>query len=224
MKNFAIRLKELRKEKELTQLQLAEKFNISKSSISMYESGSRMPEYETLEAIADYFNVNLDYLVGKSDIRNHSDDTPHAPPIKGESDDIKPRKTKGVKIPVLGRVAAGVPIEAIEEIIDYEEITEDLARTGEFFCLVISGDSMAPRMLENDIVVVKKQSSIESGEIAVVIVNGCDATVKKVVRHEDGISLIPTNQAYSPKFFTNDEVKTLPVGIIGKVIELRGKF
>lgn len=206
MNSLGSKLKERRLELDLTLEEVGEKCGVSKSTVMKWESGEiENMKRDKIVLLAKVLGVTPTYVLGIED-------------------DIKPPKAKGVKIPVLGRVAAGVPIEAIEEIIDYEEITEDLARTGEFFCLVISGDSMAPRMLENDIIVVKKQSSIESGEIAVVIINGCDATVKKVVRHENGISLIPTNQAYSPKFFTNDEVLTLPVGIIGKVVELRGKF
>jgi repressor LexA len=205
MKEIMERLKNRRVELDISYQELADKTGLSKSTLQRYETGSikNMP-IDKLEIVAGALKIDPAFLMGW--------------------ESVKSQKSKGVKIPVLGRVAAGIPIEAIEDVIDYEEITEELARTGEFFCLEISGDSMSPRMLEKDVVVVKKQEMIESGEIAVVLVNGSDATVKKVVIHENGISLISINQAYPPKFFTSDEVQTLPVGIIGKVIELRGKF
>lgn len=133
-------------------------------------------------------------------------------------------KPKGVKIPVLGYVRAGIPISAVEEILDYEEISEEMSRQGKFFALKIKGDSMEPKFSEGDVVIVQQQSTVENGDIAVVLVNGGDATVKKFYRSDSGIKLISTNPAYDPFFFTPDEVNTLPVQIIGKVVELRAKF
>ena len=126
---------------------------------------------------------------------------------------------------MLGEVAASIPLDVIEDIIDYEEIPEDLAKTGDFFGLRIKGDSMSPRMLDGDVVIVRKQNDVESGEIAIVLVNGDSATCKKVVKHDNGITLIANNPAvYEPHFFTMQEVDTLPIKVIGKVVELRGKF
>ena len=133
-------------------------------------------------------------------------------------------KPKGVKIPVLGYVRAGIPISAVEEILDYEEISEEMSRQGKFFALKIKGDSMEPKFSEGDVVIVQQESTVENGDIAVVLVNGDDATVKKFYRSDSGIKLISTNPAYDPFFFTPDEVNTLPVQIIGKVVELRAKF
>lgn len=131
---------------------------------------------------------------------------------------------KGIKIPVLGQVAAGIPIEAIEDIIDYEEIPVEWTKTGEYFGLKIKGDSMSPRILDGDVVIVRKQSTCDSSDIAVILVDGEDATVKKVQISNGGIMLIPLNPAYDPKFFDRQTVLNLPVTIIGKVVELRGKF
>ena len=130
----------------------------------------------------------------------------------------------GVVINVLGRVAAGIPIEAVEDVIDTEEITESLARTGTFFGLQIHGDSMEPKMSEGDIVIVRQQNDAESGEIVIVTVNGTDATCKRLRKYRDGIELISTNPSYEPIFFTKEEVESKPVRIIGKVVELRAKF
>lgn len=113
---------------------------------------------------------------------------------------------------------------AIESIINYEEISQEQARTGEFFGLQIKGDSMEPRITDGDVVIVRKQETVENGEIAVVLINGDDATVKKFYKTDAGIKLVSTNPTYDPFFFTPDEVNTLPVSVIGKVVELRAKF
>lgn len=127
-------------------------------------------------------------------------------------------------IPVLGSVIAGIPIEAIEDIIDYEEIGEDILKTGtEFFGLKVKGNSMSPMLLEGDTLIIKKQDDCENGNIAVVFINGDEATVKKVVKHENGIILQPINPAYDPISFTKKEINKLPVKILGIVVELRRK-
>lgn len=127
-------------------------------------------------------------------------------------------------IPVLGDVAAGIPIEAVQDIVDYEEIDAAMAATGEFFGLRLKGSSMEPRMREDDVVIVRKQSDAESGDTVVVMVNGDSATVKKIKKGPSGITLIPNNPAYDPMFYSNDEIAALPVRILGKVVELRAKF
>ena len=115
-------------------------------------------------------------------------------------------------------------MDAVEYIVDYEEISEEMARKGEYFGLQIKGDSMEPKFSEGDVVIVRKQSTIQSGEIAIVLINGDEATIKKVVLFDGGISLVPTNQAYEVKTFTNEQIEKLPVQILGKVVELRAKF
>lgn len=185
-----------------TQNDLIIDLGINKSTISTWCSGSKMPRMGTIQTLADYFGIL------KSDL------------IEEKTTYIK----KGVKIPVLGEVAAGIPIEAIEDIIDYEEITQDMAKTGEFFGLQIKGDSMSPRMESGDVVIVRKQETVENGEIAVVLVNGDSATVKKIRIQKDGIMLIPLNPSHEPFFYSQKEIEELPVRIIGKVVELRGKF
>ncbi len=131
---------------------------------------------------------------------------------------------KGIKIPVLGCVQAGIPVEAVKDIIDYEEITEEMARTGEYFGLRIKGNSMNPRMQEGDVVIVRKQQDVDSGDVAIVIVDNQEATCKQVKKHEYGISLVSFNTAFEPMFFTNEEIIKKPVAILGKVVELRAKF
>lgn len=213
MPTFKQRLRELRQSKDLSQQKLADIIDMSKSSINMYERGEREPSLETLEAFADCFNVDIDYLLGKSNIPN-----------KTLSYLCEQNKDKGIKIPVLGKVQAGIPVEAIEDIIDYEEIPTSMAKQGEFFALQIRGDSMMPRMVEGDVIIVRKQSDVMNGDIAVVLVNGYDATVKKVKKSTAGITLIPLNTAFDPIYYSNNEIESLPVTVLGKVVELRGKF
>lgn len=108
-----------------------------------------------------------------------------------EEDKEKPRHAR--KIPVLGSVIAGIPIEAIEDIIDWEEIPEEMSKRGECFALMIKGDSMTPSIQEGDVVIVRKQSDVDSGDIAIVLVNGFEATCKQVMKSSDGITLISFN-------------------------------
>lgn len=162
------------------------------------------PSAGKITMLANYFGVSVDYLLGKTD--------------------TKIKKPTGVRIPVLGRVAAGIPIEAITDVDDWEEIPADMAETGEFAALRIRGDSMNPRMEDGDVVIVRIQADCNSGDIAVVMINGCDATCKRLVKTTDGIRLESFNPAYKPMTFTNQEVLELPVRLFGVVVELRAKF
>lgn len=195
------RLRVARKQKGYTQDKLAEIIGTSRSTLAMWETNKSQPSNEMLGILSRTLGVSTDYLLGND-----------------------PQILKGVKIPVLGRVQAGIPIEAIEDILDYEEIEPELAETGEFFALQIKGDSMEPKFSEGDVVIVRRQPDVESGEIAVVLVNGDCATVKKIVKHANGISLVSSNAAYMPMFYTMQEIEDLPVEVLGKVIELRAKF
>lgn len=132
--------------------------------------------------------------------------------------------SKVVKIPVLGKVQAGYPIEAMENIIDYEEISEETARQGDFFALQVKGNSMEPKFSEGDIVIVRKQEDIDSGDIAIILVNGDEATIKKIKKFDGGIHLVPLNPQFDILTYTNEQIEKLPVRCIGKVVELRAKF
>ncbi len=182
--------------------------SLTKGTISKWKSGA-VPRASTLKAIADFFGVSPEYLLSE--------------PIDDSTEPPVP-KNKGVKIPVLGKVQAGIPVEAVEEILDYEEIPESMARHGDYFGLIIRGDSMFPKMVEDDVVIVRKQSNCDSGDIAVILVNGEDATVKKIKKTANGISLIPLNPTFDIVHYSNSEIENLPVSIVGKVVELRRKF
>ena len=204
------KIKDLRKNNHWNQEQLAEMLNrefglkTDRAMVSKWETGYQTPVLYTISCLAKIFNVSIDYLNGDGTAINI--------------------ERKGVSIPVLGYVRAGIPIEAVENILDYEEISIDMASKGEYFALSIKGDSMEPKISEGDVVIVRKQDIVENGELAVVLVNGNDATVKKFYMNENGVSLISTNSAYDPFYYTKEQVDTLPVRVIGKVVELRAKF
>lgn len=205
MKSIGERIKDARKTAGLTQLELAKKTDLSRSYIGDIEKNRYNPSVSTLQLIATATNTPLEDLL---------------PSTKTGSP-----TGRGVRIPVLGRVVAGIPIEAVEEILDYEEITPELAATGEFFALQVRGDSMEPTLRDGDVVIVKKQPTVDSGDIAIVLVNGNDATVKEIKESPSGITLIGHNVAvYTPQFYSNKEIQNLPVQIIGKVVEMRRKF
>ena len=214
MGNFANVFKKLRLSMGLTQEELASKLNISRSRIGMYETGSREPDFETLELIADFFNVDMDYLLGRTE------KTSFLPETIGSY-----LKSKGpvssIRVPVLGSVPAGIPIEAIEDIIDYEEIPSSMAEKGDYFALKIKGHSMEPQIMDGDVVIVLRTDDVDSGDIAIVMVNGDDATCKKVVKQSSGVQLVPINPDFDPLFFTNEEIASKPVRVIGRVSEIR---
>lgn len=206
MPGFSAVFKNLRKDSNLTQSELAKKLGIAPSTVGMYERGQREPDFDTLEKIASLFCVNMNTLLGKEDSFYESG------------------SIVGVRIPVLGKVAAGLPITAVENILDYEEISTEMAASGDYVALKIQGSSMEPRMSDGDVVIVRVQSSVENGEIAVAMVDGSEATVKKVQFLNNGILLQPFNPSYEPIFFSKEEVEKLPVRIFGKVVECRQKY
>ena len=198
------KIKEARKASKLTQRQVSEALNVTAATYSRYENNLIQPDPQTLLKISKILNVSVDYLLGAE---------PQQP------------SSQGVKIPVLGRVVAGIPIEAVTDILDYEEIPAAMAASGEYFALRVQGDSMAPRIKEGDVVIVRKQQEVENGEVAIVLVNGNEATIKEVQFSQFGITLVAWNPSvYTPHFYPMDEVESLPLRILGKVVELRGKF
>lgn len=201
------RLKKLRNEKNLTQRELAKLLKLSPSTIAMYETGQRMPDPETLQKIADFFGVSVDYLLGRSDIPN-----------PGKLGIIPVGET--IKVPVIGVIRAGEPILAEENIIGYEDIPAELAKTGEFFFLKVTGDSMInARIYENDLVLIRKQSDVDDGDIAVVLIENENATLKRIFKNNGTMILHPENPKYKPRIIINEDVK-----IIGKAIEVRHKL
>lgn len=197
------RIKELREKYELTQDQLAQKLETTKQTIFKYENGivTNIPS-DKVEKMASIFNVSPSYILGWDDTIAE-----------------KPNRIK-----VYGSVPAGIPIEAVEDVCDWEDVPMDWIATGDkFIGLKVKGNSMYPKYIDGDTVIVKLQPDCESGQDAVVYVNGYDATLKKVIKQQDGIMLQPINSDYEPKKYDyNDEI--FPVSILGVVVELRRKM
>ena len=227
--NSVERVKKICKERKIPISRLEKDLNFANGYIGQLKKGV-FPD-DRLKAIADYLNVQSAYLTGESEFKTkeemftfldekYNKDGKLAKQVKK----IEELDKKGKIIPVLGDVAAGVPIEAIEDIIDYEEISKDMAHTGDFFGLRIKGDSMSPRISEGDVVIVRQQNDAESGDIVIVLVDGESATCKRLIKYKDGISLISFNPMYEPMNFTKEDIIEKPVTIIGKVVENRQKY
>ena len=207
---MSLQIKKYRSLKKMTQAEVAKKIGVTPSALAMYERGEREPGIDTLKKIAQVLSVDRNALVGeknKYEVLENSE------------------KSKAVRIPVLGKVAAGIPIEAISDIIDYEEIDAAMLKDdSEYFALQIKGDSMEPRIKDGDVVIVRKQPNIDSGQIGIVCINGCDATCKKIRVEQSGIVLIPFNNLYEPVYYSNKDIENIPITILGRVVELRAKF
>lgn len=212
---FSKNLRNLLHLRRLSQKEVASAIGVIPQTFNRWVQGLSLPRMDKVQKLADYFNVRKSALIDPLPIENESNQT-----ITSQD-----RHTTSVRIPVLGDVAAGIPISAIEDIIDWEEITEQLASTGEFFGLRIQGDSMAPRICDGDVVIVRQQSDAETGDIVIVRVDHERATCKRLRKYADGaVELISLNPSYEPMFFAKEELDDDYVVIVGVVVELRGKL
>lgn len=196
-------VKKLTEEQNMSMSELGRRVGIAKSAISRYFKGTREFPLNKIGDFASALHTTPGYLLGM---------------------EYQPPKSQGLIIPVLGTVAAGIPISAVEDILDYEEVPQSWENQGEFFALKIKGDSMKPDINNGDTVIVRQQSTANNGDVVIALVNGDDATCKKFEKLDNGIMLISNNSEYSPMYFSNEEVLTKPVVIIGRVVELRRKF
>ena len=192
---------------EKTQLEIAKSIGVSPQTFNTWCKGVAIPRMGKVQALADYFNIN------KSDLIEDKKLNIDTVPIES-----------GYTIPVLGRVAAGYGKEAVEEVIGQIEISPALGAKGDYFGLLIKGDSMIPTLYDGDTVIVQRVDDAESGDLVIALVNGHDATCKRLQKYAEGIALIPQNPVYEPMRFTESEIDTTPVKILGKVIEMRRKF
>lgn len=202
---FKQRLKVAMESKNISQAELARKMNLSEATISSWIKGKYQATEENLEKLGYVLNVNPVWLMGldveiDKNINNYKDNT--------------------TKMPILGRIPAGTPIEAIEDIEDYLYIPNSRLKGGEYFLLKIQGNSMHPKYLEGDIVLFKKVSNCESGTDCAVLINGNDATLKKVYKYNDRIELVPLNPQYQVMIYDNKQIEELPVSIIGIAVSL----
>ena len=192
-----------RKELGITLEEIGSYVGVSKATVQRWETGGiANMRRDRIKKLSEILQLDAEQLIG----------------------DGQQQKAGFVKIPLLGDVAAGVPITAQEDVLGYEEVPQEWTENSTLFALKLKGDSMEPRMVSGDVVIVKKQSDVNSGEVAIVMVGNEEATCKKVVKHSDGMVLVSNNTKYPPMFFTAKEIEEMPVRIIGKVMELRARF
>lgn len=219
-------IKQYREEHQMSLQDFADLIGTSRSYIHMLEKNVNpstkkpiSPSIETLKSLANAMNMDLEILLKQlNDEQN----------IYLDENEYKKQFTTSTSnsaiVFVYGTIPAGVPMECIEDIIDTEEISADMLKGGkQYFGLKIKGNSMFPDYLDGDTIILEKVDDCESGNECVVMVNGSDGTFKKVIKNENGVILQPLNSEYQPMFYTNEQIKTLPVKIIGKVVELRRK-
>jgi len=202
MMGLAENIKNIRAKHDLSQIELGKIAGVTDKAVSTWENGTAEPRMGAIQRMADYFGVTKSSII----------------------EDQTPSNSNAVRVPVYGTVPAGIPVEAIENIIDYEEIPREMTAGGkEYFGLRVKGDSMIPDFHDGDTVLLMRQSDCENGQVAVACVNGNDATLKKIIKQEDAIILQPLNHAYEPMIYrTNDEDN--PVTILGIVVEIRRKY
>lgn len=212
------RIKARRKDLGLSADKLAELVGVNRATVYRYEGDEiKNMGTDTLVPLAKALRTTPAWLMGWD-----GDDEPQSAaqpvPLAQET------HARGVRIPVFGTVRAGIPLDAVEDILDYEEIPRELADAGEYFGLRVKGDSMLPDLKEGDVVIVRQQPDVNNGDTAIVLINGDEATVKRVTKSSAGLTLIPANSLYAPMFFSMLDVATMPVKILGKVIEIRRRL
>ena len=182
---------------------IAEVLGVTKSAVNAYFMGNKMPRMDRIKKLADHFGCNVSDLVDDKSIED---------------------QVTAVAIPVLGIVPAGVPIEAIQDILGYEEIPKIMADTGEFFCLRVEGNSMYPLLYSGETIVIKKQETADNGDIVVALVDNEETTVKRLKKVSDGIILEAENPEYNSLYFNEKQIQNEKVKIIGKAVESRKKL
>lgn len=195
------RFQDTRKKAGYTQVNAAKLLGISRSTLAMWETGKTQPDNAMLTNLAELYRTTVDYLLGID----------HA------------KVSHSCRVPVLGSIPAGIPMDAIEDIVGWEDIPSLwVSGNRDYFALLVKGDSMWPEYLPGDTIIVRKQSTFENGDDCVIYINGYNATLKRLYRETDGcIRVVPINQSYPPRTYTPEEVEQLPVSCAGVVVELR---
>lgn len=218
MEKCGKRLKECRIKNNLSISYISKKTDIPVNKIERWEDGITSDiNNKVLKVLSDLYKVDPVWLMGL--------DVPAEREIVNSNIQGMNKKSESSAVVLIyGTIPAGIPMECIEDIIDTEEIPTDMLRGGkEFFGLKIKGDSMEPDYLDGDIIILQKQDDCESGDDCVVMVNGNEGTFKRVFKNENGIILQPLNNKYQPMPYSNEQIETLPVKILGVFEELRRK-
>lgn len=205
------RIRQCRKQAHMDAATLAKRCGVSRATIYRFENGGTSISTEQLENIAEALDTPLSYLIGLDD---------ELPPLPPDAYPIDPTEYR--KIPILGRIAAGLPIYAEENLEGYT--LTDLNEGAEYFALRVRGDSMnAARLHDGDLIIVRRQSEVEDGEIAVVLVDDDDATVKRFYHSRNTVTLMP--QSYNPKH--KPQIYNLAhtsIRVLGKVVKAETFF
>lgn len=212
------KIRKLRIAAGLKQKELGAFLQLSQKTISNYEHNSRQPDNNTLKKIADFFSVSTDFLLDTSTIE-HPNDISLELNDSFVFDSCSFPIDKAMKIPVVGEIRAGMPILVQENIIDYVYLPSHFSKKNDYFGLQVIGDSMnLSQIIEGNIVIVKRQNMVENGEIAVVLINGEIATIKKFFKNNTTITLIPnsTNPVHQPRMI---DLTKIEVKVLGKVVQ-----
>lgn len=213
-------------ETEISQKELANSLGISPQTITDWKNGKSNSFAKKLHLIAPVLGVTVLWLLSGTESKEKEGTS--TPSIKAGQNKLYANMPgiRAVRVPILGAIPAGVPLEAIEEILDWEEIPLDWAAGGrEYFGLKVKGDSMYPKYLDGDTVILRKQDTCDSGDDCAVMVNGNEATLKQVfLRDDGGLETRPLNPSYPPATYSSDDISKLPVSIAGVVVELRRKI
>ena len=203
---------ERRKETGLTLKEVADKVGVAASTIQRYENCTiKVFKLPVLNSIARALGVLPEWLYGGGNIKEFPANT------------VPADMSRLVRIPVIGRVAAGLACHAEENIDHYEYVSKNIISASETYVyLRVVGDSMSPKIMEGDLVLVRCQEDVDNGDYAVVLIDNEDGVVKKIVRVKDHIELISENPYYPPRIFSGEDMSR--IRIFGKVIESRRKF
>ena len=197
-KIFSNNLNHWMKIRDKTQNDIINDLGYISSKVSNWCTGKAYPRMDAVQKLADYLQIYKTDLIEETKLNNHN------------------------RIPIFSKIPAGIPIELIEDVIDYEELDPKMF-TGdkEYFGVKVFGDSMYPEYRDGDVLIVQKINDCESGQDCIVMINGNDGTFKRVKKTEEGIILQPLNPNYEIKFYSNKEIEELPIKIIGVVKEIR---
>lgn len=208
-------LENSRKQKGLSTYDVNNLTQISQSYISLIEKGKRKPSAVILKTLAPVYGLDYIDLYEKAGYIDLIEDEKKDMLKKIGAIPLSDIKT--TKIPVLGKVKAGYNYLAQENIIDYIAFNIDGVDKENYYALYVTGDSMEPLFGDGDIVIVHKQNDFNNGDNCVILINGDEATIKKVYKGTTGIKLQAVNPYYPPRIFTEEEIRDLPVKVIGVV-------
>lgn len=201
-KTLAKNLSYYMSQRNIDRKKLAEVCQVPYITVSTWVTAQRYPRIDKIQLMSEFFNIRMSDLVEEHNFDN----------------EIK-------QIPLLGKIAAGYPTTMFADVIDYIDIPADMARGNkELFALKTKGKSMEPNFIEGDILIFEKTEDCENGQFCAVAVNGDDATFKKVTKTDAGIMLQPLNPDFETKFYTNEQIASLPVTIIGVLKQIRRNF